>query len=160
MSLKSRVTSSADQLALVAATILGLSILGAVGFVAAGFFPVCPVDRPDCSVSSRGLYNLPLFFSVAVAQLLFVWLIYSFASAFAAVLRLRAAESSLVEPELKQFSSRQVAAKIQRSDSKKLASLSEDQLTEWFISDQPSLSDWDGDEVFEEWLKRQVKSEE
>lgn len=166
MSLKSRVISSADQLTLVAGTILVVSIIGAVGFLAAGFFPVCPPDKPDCSDSSRGLYNGPLFFGIAVAQLLFVWLMYSFASAFAAALSLKAAESSLVEPELKQSSTKQkqsstkqLATKIQRSDSKKLASLSEDQLTEWFLSDQPPLSDWDEDEVFQEWLKRQVKSE-
>jgi hypothetical protein len=105
---------------------------------------------------------LPLFAGVAIAELLFVWLLTSFAQAFAAGLRLRVAESSLpddpetiVEEELGSSESKgQNSESPTRAESgpKTLTSAQERQ---WLMAGQPELNTW-REGSFEDWIRKQV----
>jgi len=153
MSPKTAALRSANRLQNAAEVILFLSIIGGVILAVVGFIPVCPPDNFDCSSYDEDFYNLPLFLGVAIAEVLFVWLLFAFASAFASQIRLRVAESPLIDrEEANAASAKQVVPN--RSDRKKISLLSEDQLTEWILAGEPSLSTWSTSDGFEEWLSK------
>ena len=158
MFVKEKVRKSANQLESVAALILVLSILGAIVILGIGFLPVCPQGNFDCSSDDEGLYNAPLFTGVAFAQALFSWLLFAFSSAFSSLLRLKEAESSFVEL-LPPPKTERVKSKLGWSEERKMALLSEDQLTDWILGGQPPLTHWNPVEPFEEWLQKSAGSE-
>lgn len=101
---------------------------------------------------------------VAVAQTLFVWLLYAFARAVAAGLDLRVAQVALAPDEdlnLKgEIALNSVARfKLPRSEASKIKHLTADQLTDWILQDQPSLLGWDPTTSFESWLRQNSHSQ-
>ena len=104
MSTKGQVSRAASQLEMAATTVLILSLIGGFFLVIFGTTPTCPPGEFDCWTSEKELYNLPLLLGIAVAEMLLVWLLHSFAMGFAKLLRLKVAESTLPEDGYTQYS--------------------------------------------------------
>jgi hypothetical protein len=161
--MKSSVIKKAAQLELAAGVILALSALGAIILFLVGFVPVCPPDDPfDCWDYQKGPHNLPLFAGIALAELLLLWLLTSFAQAFAAGLRLRVAEASLPEEDdLRPQSRKREPAKSQippvppEQTVLPPVKLTPRQSRIWQAYGEPDLSGWT-EGTFEDWVRKQV----
>ena len=152
MSVIKRAKSASNQLLLVSTIIFALSAvgMGAVILIALAVF------------RDEFLTSLMLI-SIAVAQLLVVWLFHSFASAVSAGLDLKVAQHQLSSIDVEQQpnlmgSADRSALKLSAAESRKIKKLSDDQLTEWILMDQPSLSVWDPTTSFDEWLRQSSQS--
>ena len=113
-------------------------------------------------LSEDNFAGLILMF-LAVAQTLFVWLLYAFAKAVAAGLDLRVGQFALASdkdanPKGEIAVNPGARIRLPRSDASKTKHLTEDQLTDWILHGQPNLSGWDTTTSFDLWLRENSPS--